>query len=116
MTNEVLCFHLTIEIRRHYLLANLLYYSWVLLSYESSLTRHTVLTTPIRLIQSCLYYLTSEDRRHYVSAEFLSYIWVLLIIEIWFWQTHCVRYSLKVDTIMNCYLKSEKSYTMCCLI
>ena len=51
--DTVLCYHLTIEDSRHCVLSDLLCWSWVILTIESGLIRHTVLYIPRRLIQLC---------------------------------------------------------------
>ena len=72
MTNTFLFHYFISEYIRHYVLDNLLCSSWELLVLEGGLIRHTMLATPLILIQFCFYYFTSEDIKHYVLMNLLS--------------------------------------------
>ena len=80
MTNKVMFKYLNSEQNQTLCVSYYTVLSWVLFPLKSGLIRHTVLATPLLLIQLCFYHLTSEDSRHYVLATLISQSLILLII------------------------------------
>ena len=55
-----------------------------------------------------LHYLINEKIRHHLLVHLLCYFVIHLIIEEKIKQTHCVRYSTKIDSNFLHYLNGEK--------
>ena len=75
---------------------------------KSKLSRHTVLDILKRLIEFSCNIWPLKKSRHYVLSKLMCYVLVQLVIEELMKQTHSVRYSRNIDTVLLHYLTSEK--------
>ena len=78
-------------------------------SLKNGLTRHTVIGISWRLIQFCCNILPLKKQTFCVSY----FTVVNFVIQEWMKQTHSVRYSTKIESVIFHYLTSEKEDTAC---